>query len=159
MAAYKWNDKNLPRIEEWASKGLTDGQIAINLAVDKATFSYWKRTNPTLSLLLEKAREPVIQEVENALYKRACGLEVEDVTVERCRGKKIVKRTKRQVAGDVKAMIFYLTNRMPDKWRFSNKIEKVTTTDPDDTLDLTKLNDDQLAQLGKMIKKAHGDNS
>ncbi len=152
----KYNDKLLPKIKEWAEQGLNDGQIAINLGVDVTTFSFWKRTKPEITILLEKARQPIVTEVENALLKKALGTIVEDITIEKCGRKKVIKKMKRTVPGDVKAMIFYLTNRQPDKWRFANKIEKVTGQKADDSLDVSKLTDEQLSQLNEIIEKAHG---
>jgi hypothetical protein len=152
-----WKDSMYKKIEEMASKGLNDAQIAINLGAHPTTFSHWKRTKPELAMILDRAREPLITEVENALYERAIGFDAEDITIERSRNRKIVKRTKRKVAGDVKAMIFYLTNRAPEKWRFSNRIESVSGKNTDDAVDLSKLSDEQLAALSDIFRQMNED--
>jgi len=152
----KYSDTKLSLIDAWAREGLSDAQIATNLGVNVTTFNYWKRTRPELALLLEKAREPIIREVENALYKRAIGYKFTEVNVERSRRKKIIKKTLKEVPPDVKAIIFYLTNRVPSKWKFSSKIETGPITDPEGEMDLSKLSDEKLALLEEAIRESHG---
>ncbi len=152
----KYSADKLPLIDAWAREGLTDVQISINLGVDVTTFAYWKRTKPELSLLLERAREPIIREVENALYKRAIGYKYTETNVERTRRKKIIRKTLKEVPPDVKAIIFYLTNRVPSKWKFSSKIETATAKDPENEMDLSKLSDEKLALLEEAIRETHG---
>lgn len=84
--------EKFPLIEGWAKEGLTDEQISRNLGISKVTFYKYKASCSELSELLKKSKEVVDYEVENALYKSAIG-------------------------GNVSAMIFWLKNRRPDKWK------------------------------------------
>ena len=84
--------EKFPLIEGWAKEGLTDEQISRNLGISKVTFYKYKASCSELNELLKKSKEVVDYEVENALYKSAIG-------------------------GNVSAMIFWLKNRRPDKWR------------------------------------------
>lgn len=84
--------EKFPLIEGWAKDGLTDEQISRNLGISKVTFYKYKASCSELNELLKKSKEVVDYEVENALYKSAIG-------------------------GNVSAMIFWLKNRRPDKWR------------------------------------------
>ena len=84
--------EKFPLIEGWAKDGLTDEQISKNLGISKVTFYKYKASCSELNELLKKSKEVVDYEVENALYKSAIG-------------------------GNVSAMIFWLKNRRPDKWR------------------------------------------
>lgn len=84
--------EKFPLIEGWAKDGLTDEQISRNLGISKVTFYKYKASCSELNELLKKSKEVVDYEVENALYKSAIG-------------------------GNVTAMIFFLKNRRPDKWR------------------------------------------
>lgn len=84
--------EKFPLIEGWAKDGLTDEQISRNLGISKVTFYKYKTSCSELSELLKKSKEVVDYEVENALYKSA-------------------------IDGNVSAMIFWLKNRRPDKWR------------------------------------------
>lgn len=84
--------EKFPLIEGWAKEGLTDEQISKNLGISKVTFYKYKASCSELNELLKKSKEVVDYEVENALYKSAIG-------------------------GNVSAMIFWLKNRRPDKWK------------------------------------------
>lgn len=84
--------EKFPLIEGWAKEGLTDEQISRNLGISKVTFYKYKASCSELNELLKKSKEVVDYEVENALYKAA-------------------------INGNVTAMIFFLKNRRPDKWR------------------------------------------
>lgn len=84
--------EKFPLIEGWAKDGLTDEQISKNLGISKVTFYKYKASCSELNELLKKSKEVVDYEVENALYKSAIG-------------------------GNVSAMIFWLKNRRPDKWK------------------------------------------
>ena len=84
--------EKFPLIEGWAKEGLTDEQISRNLGISKVTFYKYKASCSELSELLKRSKEVVDYEVENALYKSA-------------------------MSGNVSAMIFWLKNRRPDKWK------------------------------------------
>ena len=84
--------EKFPLIEGWAKDGLTDEQISKNLGISKVTFYKYKASCSELNELLKRSKEVVDYEVENALYKSA-------------------------IDGNVSAMIFWLKNRRPDKWR------------------------------------------
>ena len=79
-------------IEGWARRGLTDEQIANNIGINTRTLYKWKDEHGQIRQALKKTKEIVDNEVEAALYKKAC-------------------------EGDTTAMIFWLKNRRPDDWR------------------------------------------
>lgn len=77
----------------WAREGLSDKQIAEEkMQVGYTTLKEWKKRFPSFAAALKSGQEVSDYAVENALYKRALG-------------------------GDVTAMIFWLKNRKPAKWR------------------------------------------
>ena len=84
--------EGLIRLEGWARDGLTDEQIAINMGIATGTLYDWKAKFEEISEALKKGKEVVDYEVENALVKEA-------------------------LSGNVTAIIFWLKNRRPDKWR------------------------------------------
>lgn len=55
--------------------------------------------------------------VEEALYRRACGYDVTETVVEESEHGQKRKTTTYHVPGDLRAMIFYLRNRMPKVWK------------------------------------------
>ena len=79
-------------VEGWARDGLTEEQIAHNLGISYSTLKEYKNKHSALLTALKRGKEVVDYEVENALYKAA-------------------------INGNVTAMIFWLKNRRPDKWR------------------------------------------
>lgn len=79
-------------LQGWARDGLTDAQIAGKIGINVATLYEWKKRYPKINDALKKGKEVVDYAVESALLKKA-------------------------LSGDTTAMIFWLKNRRPDKWR------------------------------------------
>lgn len=99
----KWlTEEGLTLLEGWARMGLTDEQIAHNAGISASTLYDWKNKYPKFSEALKKGKEVVDFEVENALYKNA-------------------------LSGNVTAQIYWLNNRMPQRWR--NKQENESKPD------------------------------
>lgn len=102
----EWLEKDkLILLQGWARDGLTDEQIAHNMGVSVRTLYRWKALNDTVDektgetylfsqirQALKTGKESVDYAVENALLKAALG-------------------------GNVTAMIYWLKNRKPSKWR------------------------------------------
>lgn len=89
---YWLTEDGITLLQGWARDGLTDEQIASNMGICRDTLSVWKKRYPDISDTLKKSKAIVDYEVENALLQKAKD-------------------------GDTTAMIFWLKNRRPDKWR------------------------------------------
>lgn len=89
---YWLTEDGVALLEGWARDGLTDEQIASNMGIVASTLYEYKKKHEKISEALKKGKEVADFHVENALYKKACG-------------------------GDVTAMIYWLKNRRPGKWR------------------------------------------
>ena len=115
-----------PRLNEikgWARNGLVDEQIAQNLGVATSTFYEYKKKFPELSEALKLNKEAADLEVENASFKSAVGYEYEEVTRELINGELVVtKVVKKHMPPNVTAQIFWLKNRLPDKWRDRHEV-------------------------------------
>ena len=115
---------NLLRLQAWARDGLSDEQIAHNIGITTTTLYDWKKKYPAFSEALARGKEVVDIEVENALLKRAKGYDYIETTSELIADKnaknkavmKVTKRVTRHVPPDVKAIVFWLTNRKQE-WR------------------------------------------
>lgn len=94
---------------------LTDEGVAKSIGITKNTLYRWRRQSEKLNNAVMLGKEVTDQQVENALYKSA-------------------------MSGNVTAMIFWLKNRKPSKWRDVNRID-VNTED-------SKKFDDIVSQLG-----------
>lgn len=130
MAAGKWqlwedDPAQLERITNWAANGLTNEEIARSMGIHRSTLREWVKVHPAISDALKRGRLMACEAIENALFRRATGMELTE-TVEEFDGAivdgkpangSIKKRTTtRQVPPDTGAIIFYLKNRMPDRY-------------------------------------------
>lgn len=101
----KWLEpENLLRVEGWARDGLTDEDIAANMGISRSTLNDWKNKHSDISDALKKGKEVVDRQVENALLKEA-------------------------LDGNITAIIYWLNNRKPDKWRNKRTVEVEETPD------------------------------
>ena len=85
-------EPKLELIEGWARDGLTDEQIYNNLGISKDTFYKYIKQYTDFSDALKKGKDIIDYQVEKALLSKA-------------------------LKGDTTAIIFWLKNRRPDKWR------------------------------------------
>ena len=127
--------EGLLKIEGWARDGLTDEQIAKNIGISRSTLNVWKDRYSDISDALKKGKDVIDRQVENALLKRALGYEYEEVK-EKFEDGVITERTvtKKKVAPDTTAQIFWLKNRKPDKWRDKPGYEDTSELDKLDAI-------------------------
>lgn len=119
----------LLRLEGWARDGLTDEQIAGNIGINPATLYKWIDKFGEIGEAIKKGKAPVDFQVENAMLKRAMGYDYEEVITEVYdNGKKHIRKVKKHMPGDVTAMIFWLKNRKPDKWRDKPEMKEDSET-------------------------------
>lgn len=110
----------LIKLEGWARAGLSMEQIAKNCGVSVVALYGWFKKHPEIKQAVAKGKEVVDYEVENALYKSAMGYEVTEQQVDSKGNKRLVKK---YIPPNVVAQIFWLKNRMPDKWRDKHQTE------------------------------------
>ena len=144
-------EDNLSRIRAWARDGLSNEQIAHNMAITEKTLYEWANKFSEFGEALKKGKEVVDIEVENALFKKALGY---NATIKKTfkvketlyneNGKKIKETEKLEIGydevhipADTTAQIFWLKNRKPEIWR--DKVE--TNLDLKGIEDLTPLAD------------------
>ena len=128
--------EGLLKLESWARDGLVDEDIAENMGISRSTLSEWKKKYPDISDTLKKGKEIVDIQVENALFKRALGgihevkkaFKVKESYYDE-RGRKCEKEhletaiEEVYTPGDTTAQIFWLKNRLPDKWKDKQNLE------------------------------------
>ncbi len=108
----------------WARDGLTDEQIASNMGIVRSTLSEWKNKYKDIADTLKSNKEVADLQVENALFKRAVGYQYKEVTKQQQNGKMVVtKEVTKEIVPDTTAIIYWLKNRQPDKWRDKRKEE------------------------------------
>ena len=138
----EWLEEDkLKLLEGWARNGLTNEQIAKNIGVNPKTIYDWMNKEPKIKQALKKGKEVVDLEVENALYKKAIGYNVEIQKAFKLKdiiynenGKKISETERIEYAkeevhvpADTTAQIFWLKNRKKHDWR--DKVEYETNSD------------------------------
>ena len=128
---YWSSEKGCAEIREWASDGLSAKEIAANMGISRSTLYEWIEKNSDISDSFTCGRTRANEVVENSLFKKCCGY---NATV-----KKTIKLKKAEyndegklvaaweepveveeevhVPIDTAALKFFLTNRMPDKWK------------------------------------------
>lgn len=133
MAKSKYETHVLPYLEkitDWAKAGATAKEIASKLKIAYSTFRKYldegqdgDERYAALSAAFAQACAVADDEVETALYKRACGYRYEEITVEEKldrdgRVHTLTKKVTRDVPADPTSAMFWLTNRRPDRWKY-----------------------------------------
>lgn len=121
---------NLDKITEWAKAGVTAKDIAASLHIAYSTFRKYldegqegDERYTALSAAYAQACEVPDDAVEAALFKRACGYQCEEVTVEEKLDRDgkvhtLTKKVIRDIPADPSSAMFWLTNRRPDRWKY-----------------------------------------
>lgn len=104
--------------------GATDTQICKVLEISEPTFNDWKSREPEFFKSLKAAKDGADAQVELSLLKKATGcttIEIKEVSYGG--GVSETTTTTKQHAPDTTAMIFWLKNRQPEKYRDKQTIE------------------------------------
>jgi len=126
----KYNPDTFPLLAEgYAREGFNDKQIADKLGIGLSSFYKYQREFSEFLESIKKGKAPVDFKAENALLKRVLGYTYEEKTTEMRIDEKgntkpvVVKIVKKEVPPETTAIIFWLKNRRPDKWREKQSIE------------------------------------
>lgn len=134
MAKSKYETHVLPYLEKitgWAKEGATAKAIAEKLKVAYSTFRNYLDLGEqgderymALSAAFAQACVEPDDNVETALYQRACGITYEEVKVEEVVNRKtgaretLTTRTTKFIPPDPTSAMFWLTNRRPARWSY-----------------------------------------
>lgn len=139
--ADKWiKGDGLIKVRGWARDGLTNEQIAHNIGINVKTLYDWQNKYSNFCNALKDTKDIVDRQVENALYKSACGFIGDD-------GKYYPPSTT--------AQIFWLKNRKRLEWR--DKIEQEITGADGGAIKVQSMTDEQIdkriAELKSKLKE------
>ncbi len=123
----KYTVENLKVAAAMAKLGATDLQIAQALSVAVSTVSLWKVQHKEFSEALTVSKEIADDSVVQSLYKRATGYSVNEVDIRVIEGQIVMTEITKHYPPDPTAMIFWLKNRDPDKWREKSVVEHDAT--------------------------------
>ncbi len=124
------NPDNLTVLAAWARAGKTDEQIAKLIGISRSTLSEWKKSHESIREALSTGKEFANRMVENSLYRKALGFSVPVKKAFKVRkvvydetGRKKEEKEELEtieethyVEPDTRAIMFFLTNRMPEFW-------------------------------------------
>ena len=137
------SEEGLLKLEAWARDGLTNEQIASNIGISRKTLQEWCIKYSDISDTLKKGKDVADIQVENALFKKAIGytvslkktFKVKCIEYDENTGKKISEREElvegfdeMHIPADTTAQIFWLKNRLPEKWKDKKDIESDSGT-------------------------------
>jgi hypothetical protein len=118
-----------PRLAEaWATSGKIDKQIAEKLGVSESTLNLWKKKHPEFSESLKRGKEGPDDLVEASLFTRATGYTFDSekilaVSDGQGMGSHVERiKTKEHCPPDVTAIIYWLNNRRPARWRNRHEV-------------------------------------
>ncbi len=141
-----------------AQMGLNDGEIALGLAISRATMYRYKAWFPEFAEALEVGRVGRLAEVVDKLYESALGYScVETKVLSTKNGIECVQVTK-QYPPNFQSIAKLLDNRLPHLWRSSSNIE-ITSRPPGEESEAPEVNYDNLTpeeldQFEELLKKA-----
>lgn len=119
----EWLEEDqLMLLSSWARDGYTLKDIANRMGIGYSTLNEWRKGYPEIREALQKGREFVDYQVENALLKSALGYKTKEVKVTTIIKKGVVveeqrETTHKESAPNVAAIQTWLFNRRPDKWK------------------------------------------
>lgn len=123
---------HLEKIERWAKAGATAKDIADKIHVSYSTFRKYlyegqngDERYKTLSAAFAQACEVPDEQIETALFDRARGITYFEEIWERVFDEStgtwdmvLVKKVKKFIPPDPTTLMFWLTNRRPDRWKY-----------------------------------------
>lgn len=121
---------NLDKITAWAEAGATIKEIAGKLKIAYSTLRKYVDLGQdgderymALSEAFTRACEVADDQVEAALFKRACGYQYEEITTEEKLDRDgnvrtLTKKVVRDIPPDPTSAMFWLTNRVPARWKY-----------------------------------------
>ena len=126
---------NLDKITAWAKEGATAKEIAGKLKIAYSSLKKYldlgrkgDERYAALSESFAQACAVADDEVEAALFKRACGYQYEEVTTEEKLDRDgnvrtLTKKVVRDIPPDPTSAMFWLANRRPDRWKYKPQEE------------------------------------
>jgi len=117
--AFFLSEEGLTLIAGWRRQGIPLTEIAENyVGISKTAWWGWYKESDELRKACAVSLDIANNAVEGALYKRAVGYDYYEETHELVEGEMILtKRVRKHVSPDVKAIMAWLYNRLPDRWR------------------------------------------
>lgn len=111
------------QVEKLCKLGATDKEIADFFDVSEQTVNTWKHKHPTFLESIKNGKVIADIMVSESLFKKATGYEQDNVKIFQFQGEPVVVPYTEKYQPDTTAMIFWLKNRQPGKWRDRQEVE------------------------------------
>lgn len=173
--AAKYTPELAEEFVSYIREGDNELTAAKKIDVGKSTVAKWKKDYPDFLESIKRARREIsakqVKDVEKSLYKRAVGYPyVEEKIVKKPFNKtdgegniigteeRIVERTTqvKTVLPDVAAIIFFLTNRCPERWK-NKQVQESKVDVSASGLKIEVMDDETAKSLAKIAKGDIGD--
>lgn len=135
----KWlTDDGLLLLQCWA-RDFTYGDIAEKIGIAYKTLVDWRKKYPEIDEALQKGKEVVDYQVENALLKVALGFSTTETKTiisppDKYGNRKIrVEKTEKEIPPNPTAIMCWLNNRKPEQWK-RNRDNVLSTDDKDNKI-------------------------
>lgn len=117
--AFWLSEPGLTLIAGWRRQGTPLTKIATEyIGVSKTAWWGWYKESEALRQAVANSKDVANLTVEEALYKKATGFYYEEETYELVEGELIlIRKHRRYMPPDTKAILSWLYNRMPALWR------------------------------------------
>jgi hypothetical protein len=113
----KYKPEYAEKAKELCSRGATDAELATFFEVATSTVALWKVQYKEFSDALKASKDELDAKVEQSLFRRAMGYEYDEISLKEVDGNLVEARQRKVFPPDTTAMIFWLKNRQPAKWR------------------------------------------
>lgn len=128
-------------IQGWARDGLTDEEIARKMGINRQTLYKWMNKYGDISDSIKSNKEVADRAVEQALFRKATGYKIKEVTRERrinplTREPEmvVIKEIEKEVPPETAAQVFWLKNRKPTEWRDKREVENTAPVNAFDSI-------------------------
>lgn len=108
---------------EMCVNGAVISELAEQFGVTIGTIQNWRARYPEFRDAVRDAGGIADERVEMSLYHRAVGYSHEDVDIKVVDGKVVKTPIIKHYPPDTESMIFWLTNRRPDRWKRKTEVE------------------------------------
>ena len=124
----KWKPEYVDQAHKLALLGLTDVEIAQVFDVSEKTLNNWKKKKPDFLQSLKRGKMLADAEVSMSLYKRARGYTKTTTRDVKINDEVRTLNETKHYPPDSTAIIFWLKNRQPEKWRDKQEVASSMTT-------------------------------
>lgn len=117
--AFFLSKEGIALIADWRRHGIALTKIATEyIGVSKTAFWGWYRESENLRKACAISKDITDSNVEDALYKRACGYDYWEEKWDLVEGElRLTQQFKKHMPPDTKAILAWLYNRRPNVWR------------------------------------------